>query len=84
MKVADLFEKLEFKHSDAPDAKGKFRQLGVNALAAWLIRTRGGNMAKIVGSLNQQIAFNKNKDPAYAKKMASTREAVKRRIGKKD
>lgn len=77
-------EKLKWHDSDAPDANGKFRDLGVEALAAWLIKTRGGDMRKITGSLNQQIAFNKKKDPAYAKKMESTREAVKRKLGKKD
>ncbi len=75
-------KRLEWHDSDAPDAKGKFRDLGVNDLADWLIKTRGGNMQKITGSLNQQIAFNKKKDPAYAKKMESVREAVKRKLKK--
>ena len=69
-----------WKDSDAPDAKGKFKELGVNDLADWLIRTRGGNMQKITGSLNQQIVFNRNKNPAYAKKMESVRAAVKRKL----
>jgi len=68
--------------SDAPDAKGRFKKLGVKALAAWLIRTRGGDMRKITGSLNQQIVFNRNDDPSYAKKMESVREEVKRQLGK--
>jgi hypothetical protein len=72
-----------WKDSDAPDANGKFKELGVNALAKWLIRTRGGNMQKITGSLNQQIVFNRNKNPSYAKKMESTREAVKRILAKR-
>ena len=47
----------EFKHSDAPDAKGKFRDLSASALASWLIKTRDGNLKKIIGSLNQQYVF---------------------------
>jgi len=75
-----------WKDSDAPDANGKFKELGINALADWLIRTRGGNMQKITGSLNQQIVFNRNKNPSYAKKMERVREAVKRKLAarKKD
>lgn len=70
--------------SDAPDANGKFKELGVNDLADWLIKTRGGDMQKINGSLQQQIVFNRKKDPSYAKKMESVREAVKRKLAKKD
>lgn len=66
--------------SDAPDANGKFKELGVNALADWLIKTRGGDMQKINGSLQQQIVFNRKKNPTYAKKMESVREAVKRKL----
>jgi hypothetical protein len=40
-------------------------------------------MQKITGSLNQQINFNKRKNPSYAKKMESTREAVKRKLAKR-
>jgi len=72
-----------WKDSNAPDANGRFKELGVNVLAKWLIRTRGGNMQKITGSLNQQIVFNRGKNPAYAKKMESTREAVKRILAKR-
>ena len=81
----ELYEKkrLKWHDSDAPDAKGKFKELGVQKLADWLIRTRGGNMQKITGSLNQQINFNKRKNPSYAKKMESTREAVKRKLAKR-
>jgi hypothetical protein len=81
-----VFEKkrLKWHDSDAPDAKGKFKELGVQKLADWLIRTRGGNMQKITGSLNQQINFNKKKNPSYAKKMESTREAVKRKLAKRN
>jgi hypothetical protein len=73
----------DWHDSDAPDANGKFKELGVNALADWLIRTRGRDMQKINGSLTQQIVFNRKKNPSYAKKMESTREAVKRKLGKK-
>jgi len=74
----------DWHDSDAPDAKGKFKSLGIKALAAWLIRTRGGDMRKITGSLNQQIVFNRKDDPAYAKKMEKVREEVKRQLGKKE
>jgi hypothetical protein len=73
----------DWHDSDAPDAKGKFKELGVNALADWLIRTRGGNMQRITGSLNQQIVFNRKKNSSYAKKMESVRAAVKRKLAKK-
>ena len=73
----------DWHDSDAPDAKGKFKELGVRDLAAWLIRTRGGDMRKITGSLNQQIVFNRNDNPSYAKKMESVREEVKRQLAKR-
>jgi Family of unknown function (DUF5824) len=84
MKVADLFERVKWHDSDAPDANGKFRDLGVNDLADWLIKTRKGDMQRITGSLNQQIVFNRRKDPEYAKKMESVRAAVKRKLGRSD
>lgn len=77
-------KRLAWHDSDAPDAHGKFKELGVNALADWLIKTRGKNLQKITGSLNQQINFNKKKNPSYAAKMEKTREAVKRKLGKLD
>jgi hypothetical protein len=80
----DLSERLEFHHSDAPDAKGRFRDLGINDLADWLIKTRKGDMRRIVGSLNQQANFNRRKDPKYAEKMDKVREAVKRKLHKED
>jgi hypothetical protein len=70
--------------SDAPDANGKFKELGINDLADWLIKTRGGNLQKISGSLNQQIVFNRKKNPSYADKMESVRTAVKRKLAKKN
>ncbi len=76
-------ERLKFRHSNAPDAKGRFRDLSAEKLANWLIRTRKGNMSKITGSLNQQANFNRKDDPAYARKMDRTREIVKRKLDKK-
>ena len=72
--------------SDAPDAKGKFKELSPKALAAWLIKTRKGNLAKIIGSLNQQYVFNRKKNPSYAKKMVCARNKAKKILdgGKKN
>ena len=64
------------------DLRGKI-PVGIKALATWLIKTRKGDMRKITGSLNQQIAFNKNDDPKYAKKMEKVREEVKKQLDKK-
>lgn len=72
----------KWKDSDAPDANGKFKELGINDLADWLIKTRGGDMQKINGSLQQQIVFNRKKNPSYAAKMEKVREAVKRKLKK--
>jgi hypothetical protein len=73
----------DWHDSDAPDANGKFKNLGIKALASWLIKTRKGDMRKITGSLNQQIVFNRNDNPSYAKKMEKVREEVKRQLNKK-
>lgn len=73
-----------WKDSSAPDANGRFRDLGIKALAKWLVRTRKGDMRKITGSLNQQIVFNRGEDPAYAKKMEKVRREVKRQLGKNE
>ena len=72
----------KFKHSDAPDAKGKFNDLSASALASWLIKTRKGNLKRIIGSLNQQVVFNRKKRPSYAKKMKTTMNIVRKRLGK--
>jgi len=72
----------EFKHSDAPDAKGKFNELSPSELASWLIKTRKSNLKKIIGSLNQQVVFNRKKRPSYAKKMKTTMNIVRKRLGK--
>lgn len=70
----------DWHDSDAPDANGKFRDLGINALADWLIKTRSKNLQRINGSLQQQIVFNRNRDPEYASKMKKTLEVVKRKL----
>lgn len=85
MKLENLFEKkLEWHDSNAPDANGKFKDLSINDLAAWLIKTRNGDLQKITGSINQQIAFNKNKNPSYAAKMEKVRAAIKRKLVKEN
>ena len=70
--------------SDAPDAKGKFKELSPSGLASWLIKTRKGKLNRIIGSLNQQYVFNRKKKPSYAAKMKTTMNIVRKRIGKKD
>ena len=73
----------EWKDSDAPDAKGKFKSLSASALASWMIKSRKGNLSKIISSLNQQVVFRRNKDPKYAAKMRRTMDIVRKRLGKK-
>ena len=73
----------EFKESDAPDAKGKFKSLSASGLASWLIKSRRGNLSRIISSLNQQIVFNRGKRPSYAAKMKRTMNIVRKRLGKK-
>lgn len=89
MKINELFERktqssLVWQDSDAPDANGKFKELSISALADWLIKTRKGNIQKINGSLQQQIGFNKNKNPKYAGKMKSVLDAVKQKLKKNE
>ena len=72
----------DFKHSDAPDAKGKFKELSPSSLASWLIKTRSGNKQKIISSLNQQVVFNRGKNPSYASKMKTTMNIVRKRLDK--
>jgi hypothetical protein len=74
----------EFHHSDAPDAEGRFRDLSIKDLAAWLIKTRKKDVKKISGSLTQQVVFNRNEDPEYAEKMEKTRKEVYKQLGRKD
>ncbi len=76
--------KLKWQDSDAPDANGRFKDLSPKDLAAWLIKTRKGDMKKISGSLSQQVAFNKNDDPEYAKKMDKTRTEVYKQMDRED
>jgi hypothetical protein len=74
----------DWHDSNAPDAEGRFKKLGIKKLASWLIRTRKRDLKRIVASLNQQKVFNRGKDPAYAKKMDKTRIEVYRQLGRKD
>ena len=73
----------KFQESDAPDAKGKFKELSASALASWMIKSRKGNLSKIISSLNQQVVFNRKKNPSYAAKMRKTMDIVRKRLGKK-
>ena len=74
----------DFKHSDAPDAKGKFKSLSASGLASWMIKSRKGNLSRIISSLNQQVVFNRGKNPSYARKMKTTMNIVRKRLGKKN
>ena len=73
----------EWKDSEYADAEGKFKELSCDALANWLIKSRKGNKKAIVGSLNQQIVFNRKKNPSYAAKMRKTMDIDRKRLGKK-
>lgn len=74
----------DFHHSDAPDAEGRFRDLSIKDLAAWLIKTRKKDVKKISGSLTQQYVFNRNEDPEYAEKMEKTRKEVYKQLGREE
>lgn len=74
----------EWKDSDAPDANGRFRDLGIKDLAAWLIKSRKKDMKMISGSITQQIVFNRKEDPEYAEKMEKVRQEVYKQMGRKD
>jgi len=74
---------ITWNDSDAPDAKGKFKDLSPQALASWLIKSRKGNLSKIISSLNQQYVFNRQKKPSYARKMKTVMNIVRKRLGKK-
>ena len=71
------------KHSDAPEAKGKLKSLSPSSLASWMIKSRKGNLSRIISSLNQQVVFNRGKNPSYARKMKTTMNIVRKRLGKK-
>ena len=73
----------KIKEADAPDAKGKFKSLSPSGLASWLIKSRKGNLSRIISSLNQQVVFNRGKRPTYAAKMKTTMNIVRKRLGKK-
>jgi len=73
----------EWKDSKYADAKGKFKDLNCNDLANWLIKSRKRNKKAIVGSLNQQIVFNRKKNPSYASKMKCARNAAMKKLNKK-
>ena len=75
-------KRLEWNDTDAPDAKGKFKSLSASSLASWMIKTRKGNLSKIISSLNQQVVFNRGKNPSYARKMKTTMNIVRKRLGK--
>ena len=70
-----------WKDSKYADAKGKFKDLKPAALATWLIKSRRGNKKAIIGSLNQQIVFNRKKNPSYAAKMKCARNKAMNRLG---
>lgn len=74
----------EWQDSDFPDAEGRFRDLSIKDLAAWLIKTRKKDVKAISGSLTQQIVFNRNEDPEYAEKMEKVRKEVYKQLGRKD
>ena len=74
---------ITWKDSDAPDAKGKFKSLSASSLASWMIKSRKGNLSRIISSLNQQVVFNRGKNPSYAAKMKTTMNIVRKRLGKK-
>lgn len=96
MKHIKLFEDfiVEKKPKGAPDfhqsskkvekAEGRFRDLGIKDLAAWLIKTRDKDVKRISGALTQQITFNKNDDPKYAEKMEKVRKEVYKQLGRED
>ena len=71
----------EFKDSKYADAKGKFKELNCNDLADFMIKSRKGNKKAIVGSLNQQYVFNRQKNPAYARKMKCARKTAMKKLG---
>ena len=79
-----ISEKLVWNDSDAPDANGRFKDLSIKDLAAWLIKTRKKDLKKITGSINQQIGFNQNDDKEYVEKMEKVRQEVYKQLGRED
>lgn len=96
MKHVKLFEQFvnedkpegapDFHHAseETPKAEGRFEELSPEDLAAWLIKTRDGDLKRISGSLTQQVTFNKNEDPEYAEKMEKTRKEVYKQLDRDD
>lgn len=90
MKHIKLFEEFlneerpEWQDADFPDANGRFKDLSIKDLAAWLIKSRKKDLKAISGSLTQQIVFNRNDDPEYADKMEKTRREVYKQLDRKD
>ena len=94
MKYLKLFEQFisekkptgapNWHDSNAPDANGRFKDLSIKDLAAWLIKTRNKDVKKISGSLTQQVVFNRKSDPKYAEKMEKTRKEVYKQLGRED
>jgi uncharacterized membrane-anchored protein YjiN (DUF445 family) len=74
----------DFYQSDAPEAEGRFKDLSIKDLAAWLIKTRKGDLKRISGSLTQQVVFNRKDDPKYAEKMEKTRKEVYKQLDRQD
>ena len=83
LKKKKTSKSIEWHDSDAPDAKGKFKSLSASGLASWMIKSRKGNLSRIISSLNQQVVFNRGKNPSYARKMKTTMNIVRKRLGKK-
>ncbi len=71
----------EWKDSKYADAKGRFKKLNCGELASWMVKSRKGNKKAIVGSLNQQIVFNRKKNPSYAAKMKCARNKAMKKLG---
>lgn len=82
--ISESSETPEWQDADFPDAHGKFKDLNIKDLAAWLIKTRKGDIKAISGSLTQQIVFKRNEDPDYAEKMEKTRKEVYKQLGRED
>jgi hypothetical protein len=75
-------KRLKWHDSDAPDAKGKFKELSAQKLAEWVFKTRKGNAQKINGAFVQQRNFNKDR-PTYAAKMERARKIAMKMVDKK-
>lgn len=82
--ISEAGKRPEWQDADFPDANGKFRDLSIKDLAAWLIKTRKKDLKAISGSLTQQIVFNRNDDPEYADKMEKVRVEVYKQLGRED